>query len=123
MQVRVIAVRAITAALEAGGSMTGTAAPASPAAALPNLADMLLEAFGQPLPAAARRLAVRALGRAALSHAEREHVAAWARQSLARSGAAPDPDVLTLLALHLAQLPFLRLEGETPAILRRAAPA
>jgi hypothetical protein len=120
MQVRAIAVRAITAALEAGATASDLQAGG---AAQPNLADMLLDALAQPLPSTVRRGAVRALGRAALSHTEREHVASWARQSLARGGLTPDPDVLTLLALQLSRLPALRLEGETPLVLRRPSPS
>jgi hypothetical protein len=120
MQVRMIAVRAITAALEAGATVSDLQPGGG---AQLNLADMLLGALAQPLPSTVRRGAVRALGRAALSHVEREHVAAWARQSLARGGPTPDPDVLTLLALQLSRLPSLRLEGETPLVLRRPSPS
>jgi hypothetical protein len=112
--VRMVAVRALTAALEAAGSDPAQrSGPALPA-------DTLLEALSQPLPGAVRRRAVRALGRAALSPSERERVAAWARHALAQAGGAPDPDILSLLALQLSRMPALQLDGEAPTVLRRA---
>jgi hypothetical protein len=110
---RAIAARAITALIEAGG------APASDA---PSSAQVLLLALAQPLPAGVRKRAVRALARTALSTEEREQVAAWARQFLARRPAhAADTDVLTLLAHQLAAVPALRLDGEVPLVRRTPA--
>lgn len=112
---RVIAVRAITALIEAGGGGATTAT-------MPSNAQALLRALAQPLPATVRRRAMRALAHSIASTAEREQVAAWARQALARAGGrAPDADVLTLLALQLAREPALRLDGEAPLVLRPAS--
>jgi hypothetical protein len=115
VHLRMIAVRAITAALESTASRT-RAQDASGVPAV--LADRLLDALSLPLPAALRRQAVRALGKAHLSSDERAHVAAWARQSLAHARGEPDPDILALLALQLARAPALRVDGETPVVFR-----
>jgi hypothetical protein len=116
--VRMIAVRALTASLEAAASINP---PPHGDATHALLAATLLDALGQPLPSAVRRRAVRALGRVEWSLAERERIAAWARQAIAAAHGAPDADLLALLALQLARLPALRLPGEIPSVLRKAA--
>lgn len=116
--VRMIAVRALTASLEAAASMGGPAQPGQAAHAA--LAETLLDALAQPLPAAVRRRAVRALGRVEWSAAQRGQIAAWARQSLSATRGAPDAEVLALLAQQLARVPELCLAGEAPAVLRKA---
>jgi hypothetical protein len=115
LHLRMIAVRAITAALESAGSLR---ASGEGKAAFVVPTDRLLEALAPPLPAALRRHALRALGKAQLAPDARARIATWARQLLAHSPEPPDPDVLALLALQLARVPGLRLEGEAPVIYR-----
>jgi hypothetical protein len=111
--VRGVAVRALTAALEAAASLPPgpDAAPISPVSAA------LLDALSRPLPAGAWRRAVKALGRAELDAAARARVADWARATL-QGQRVPDADVVALLALQLARMPALRGPGEHPAVLR-----
>ena len=111
---RVIAVRALAASIQAAGRT-----PRGPGRQ-PAPIDRLLDALAPPLPAEVRRLALRALARTELSPDERARVAAWARQALTGRKGPPDPDLLVLLAHQLARAPALRIEGETPPAFRDA---
>jgi hypothetical protein len=115
LHVRVVAVRALTASLEAAASLQRgqQAPPATPVAA------NLLDALSRPLPAGVRHRAVKALARVELDAPVRERVAAWARAALQRQ-AAPDADLVALLGMQLARLPGLRAEGEHATVLRRS---
>ena len=80
--------------------------------------DALLLALEQPLPAAVRRDAMRALE--ALSGDLAARIAGWARHALAaNAGTAHDGERLRLLAMQLSRQPALTLQGETPVVYRR----
>jgi hypothetical protein len=79
--------------------------------------DAVLATLERPLPAPARRRAIRALASLPRDMDEAQRTVAWARRTLERRA---DDELLALVGGQIAQHPLLRGGGEAPVVHKRA---